>query len=142
MTLPLQRTPLAADIDTIFDRFWSDWNLPTPLEQSSSPSLDVYEKDGTYVADMAVPGYKPENIDVEVSGNVLTITGKYDYDTKADDVKYHRREIRRGSFERTIALPQEMEPGSVQAKTERGILHITARPLKAAPNTKVKVTGG
>ena len=141
MPLPTVRRSITGDLDTVFDRFFSDWNLPISFDVPTAPSVDFYEKDGTYYAEVAVPGYKPEDIDVETTGNTMTISGTYDTTTKTDDVKYHRREIRRGAFERLITLPQEIDPGSVSAKIERGILHITAKPMKAAPQTKIKVTG-
>ena len=141
MPLPTLRSAITGDLDKVFDRFWSDWNLPMTVELPAAPSLDVYEKDGTYHIDLAVPGYRPEDIDVEVTGAVLTIIGKYDTTVKNDDMKYHRREIRRGAFERTVTLPLEIDPASVTAKVERGILTISAKPMKMTANTKIKVTG-
>ncbi|HET9028592.1 MAG TPA: Hsp20/alpha crystallin family protein [Candidatus Aquilonibacter sp.] len=142
MPLPTVRQAITGDIDQLFDRFWSDWNLPMSYELPVAPSLDVYEKDGTFNVDLAVPGYKPTDIDVEVAGNLMTISGKYDTTTKTDDAKYHRREIRRGAFERAVTLPQELDPATVTAKVEQGILHVTAKPMKTTATTKIKVTGG
>jgi HSP20 family protein len=141
MPLPTLRSSVTGDIDSVFDRFLSDWSLPMSLDVPAAPSLDVYEKGGTYYAELAIPGYKPEDVNVDVSGNILTVNGKFDTTTKAEDAKYHRREIRRGAFERSIALPQELDPATITAKVERGILNITAKPMKATTSTKVKVTG-
>ena len=141
MPLPTLRNAIAGDLDKVFDRFWSDWNLPLTVELPAAPSLDLYEKDGTYFIDLAVPGYVAQDIDVDVAGNMLTLTGKYDTTVKNDDWKYHRREIRRGAFERTVTLPLEIDPASVAAKVERGILTISAKPMKMTANTKIKVTG-
>lgn len=142
MALPTLRSAITGDLDRVFDRFLSDWNVPMTLELPTAPSLDVFEKDGVYTVELAIPGYKPEDIDVEASANTLTITGKYDTTQKVDEAKYHRREIRRGAFERTVTFPLEIDPATITAKTERGILHVTAKAMKAAPNTKIKVTGG
>lgn len=143
MSLPTFRGAITGgDLDKVFNRFLSDWGLPMAVEIPGAPSLDVLEKDdGTYAVELAIPGYRPEDVDVEVSGNVLTVTGKYDTTAQAEDVKYRRREIRRGAFERSITFPMEIDPDSVTAKTERGILHIEAKPMKKTTSAKVKVTG-
>jgi HSP20 family protein len=141
MPLPTMRSAITGDLDTVFDRFLNDWNLPLAFELPTAPSIDFYEKDGTFYAEIAVPGYKPEDIEVETTGNILTIVGKYDTTKKLDEAKYHRREIRRGAFQRSVTLPLEIDPATVTAKVERGILLVTAKPMKAAANTKVKVTG-
>jgi HSP20 family protein len=144
MALPTVRESITGDIDTLFDRLLGDWGFPkfeVPAFQQMLPALDLYEKDGKYIAEMAVPGYKSEHINVEVNGNVLTVSGKLDETTVKNDAKYHRREIRRGSFSRSISLPQEIDPNSVNAKVERGILTVTSAPTKPIANKKIPVTG-
>jgi HSP20 family protein len=101
------------------------------------PNVEVSEKDGNYVVDVALPGFRREDINVEVSGNELTITGKYE--RKQEDGKKHYSEMRQASFTRTLVLPQELNADQVDATFDNGILHITARPLSAIASKKVQI---
>lgn len=142
MALPTVRTAIRGDIDSLFDRFWSDWNLPLAFEYPSTPSLDLYEKDGAFCLELAVPGYRSEDIEIEANSGVITVSGKYEQKTADKELNYHRREIRRGGFTRSVALPQEIDPGSVTAKVEHGILTVTATPMKPVANRKIAITTG
>jgi HSP20 family protein len=146
MALPTTRGSVTGEIDTLFDQLLDDWGFPRmtmpTVAARALPAVDIYEKDGRYVTELAVPGYKNDNINVEVNGNVLTVSGQYDESTAKDDAKYHRREIRRGSFSRSIALPQEIDPNSVQAKVERGILTVSMSPVKPIAPKKIPISGG
>jgi HSP20 family protein len=142
MALPTTtRTPLS-DIDSFFDQMLGDWGFPrVEIPSVTLPALDLYEKDGKYVAEVSVPGYKTDDINVEVNGHVLTISGKYGESTDTRDAKYHRREIRRGSFSRSVSLPQELDQNSVTAKVDRGILKVIAAPAKPIENKKIPISG-
>jgi HSP20 family protein len=146
MALPTTRSSVTGEIDVLFDQLLDDWGFPRmampTVPTRALPAVDLYEKDGKYVTELAVPGYKNDNINVEVNGNVLTVSGQYDETTSKDDAKYHRREIRRGSFSRSIAVPQEIDPNSVQAKVERGILSVTMSPVKPLAPKKIPISGG
>lgn len=141
MALPTTRTPVA-DLDTFFDQLLGDWGFPRMEAPALSvPALDFYEKDGKYVTELAVPGYNTNDINVEVNGNVLSVSGKHSETTEKNDAKYHRREIRRGSFTRSISVPQELDPNSVSAKIDRGILTIVASPAKPIENKRIPISG-
>ena len=139
MALPSIRTAIRGDIDTLFDRFWGDWNLPLAIDYPTLPSLDLYENNGTFYLELAVPGYRGEEIEVEANNGIITVSGTHEQKKAEDDVNYHRREIRRGSFTRSVALPQEIDPGSVSAKVENGLLTVTANPMKPMANRKIAV---
>ncbi|MGB8907556.1 MAG: Hsp20/alpha crystallin family protein [Candidatus Cybelea sp.] len=61
-------------LDRMFDSFF-DWQLPAPRISYAVAPLDIYEKDGKYVLEMAAPGFDPKEVNVEVSGATVTITG-------------------------------------------------------------------
>jgi len=94
------------------------------------PLMDVYEKDGGYVVECAVPGFKKDDIKVEVVGNSLRVTGTLAEEKKEEMPHFHRRELRRESFARTIDFPQEIDPEKVTASVEDGMLKITLQPAK------------
>lgn len=104
-----------------------------------TPSVELSEKDGNYVIDMALPGFDPKNIDIEVSGNEITISGTYE--RKQEDRKTHYSEMQQASFSRTIAFPQEVDADKVTASFENGMLRITAPPLAPIKAKKVAIKG-
>jgi HSP20 family protein len=108
----------------------------------SAPALDLYEKDGRYFIDCALPGYKKGDIRVEANDDSVTITGSYEQRKNEDKAHYHHREVRRGSFSRTIALPQSIDRASITAAFENGMLHVTMRPTQTIQESKTVPISG
>jgi HSP20 family protein len=103
------------------------------------PSVEVYEQGGNYVIDMAVPGFNRDDIDIEVSGSEITISGKYE--RKQEDRKTHYSEMQQASFTRTIVLPHDINADKVTATLDNGILHITAPPVAPISAKKIAIKG-
>lgn len=104
------------------------------------PAINLYEKEGIYTLECAVPGYKKDDITVEARGDQVMISGSYSQEKSDEKNHYHRREIRQGSFTRTLSLPQEVDPDQVTAKLENGMLKITLHPTKAIKSKTIPVT--
>jgi HSP20 family protein len=124
--------------DEMFDTFL-DWQLPTRQFAYAATPLDLYEEDGKYVLEMTVPGFDPKEINVEVSGGTVLVTGEHTEKTEKKDVRYHRREMRRGSFSRSVTLPQDLDANAVTAKVEKGILKVELTPVKPISPKKIEV---
>ena len=92
--------------------------------QGFVPALDLSETTDGYLVEIAVPGLKPEDLDVMVENNVLTIKGKLDRQAEDRQRNYHRIERRYGSFQRTIALPSTVKADSIAADLNNGILRL------------------
>jgi len=94
--------------------------------QMSMPAVDMYQTDNEIVVKAAVPGAKADDVQINVTGEVLPIKGALG--EKEEEVKekaYHLRERRWGMFERTIALPTDVLADKAKAEFENGILTIT-----------------
>jgi HSP20 family protein len=123
------------------DRLMQDsFVLPTiPLWRSYEGNLavDLYEKDDNVLVEAAVPGFKPEEIDINVSGETLTIKGETKTEKESKDNKnYIRRERTFGSFERIITLPEGLDTDKASAKFENGVLTLTfPKSEKVKPKT-------
>jgi HSP20 family protein len=117
-------------------------NVMLPDTSALAPAMDVYEKDGNYVVETAIPGFKKEEIHIEICDNRLTVYGKA-AEEKTEEAKgrYHYRELRRGTFSRTVAFPADIDAERVDATYEHGILKITLPPIKPAPSKKVAIKG-
>ncbi len=111
------------------DRLFDD-AFTRPLGRNGNlgmPSIDMYQTDNEVVVKAALPGWKPEDVEITVNNDVLTLRGEYKQESeeKDKDATYHIREQQRGSFERQVMLPTEVQADKAQADFENGILSIT-----------------
>jgi HSP20 family protein len=137
-TLPLGS--LREELDNLLSRF-GDWEGQW-ASQLMSPSLDVAESEGAVDVTMDVPGMKAENIDIQVVGNRLTISGerKEEKEEKGNGKSYHRIERHMGSFSRTVALPCDVDEAKVDASYQNGVLKIRLPKSEGAKAHKIKVS--
>jgi HSP20 family protein len=102
----------------------------------STLAIDMYETEDAAVVKTAVPGVKPDDIDITISGNTLTISGETKEEEEVKEDNYIRRERRYGSFSRSVVLPETLKPDEAEASFEDGILTLT---IPKAPEAKPKV---
>jgi len=104
--------------------------------------LDMYETQDEVVVKAAIPGVKPEDIEVTVTGDLLTIKGEFKSENDERDEKrnYHRQERRYGSFSRQVALPTSVNSDACQADFENGVLTLTLPKAEEAKVKKVQIT--
>jgi HSP20 family protein len=103
------------------------------------PSVDVYEEKDTVVIKAELPGMRKEDIEVNLTGDTLTIKGekKEDKEVKEDD--YYRRERSYGSFLRTMALPCEVKSEQIKANFKDGVLEIRLPKTEEARKKSIAV---
>ncbi|HLJ83517.1 MAG TPA: Hsp20/alpha crystallin family protein [Candidatus Eremiobacteraceae bacterium] len=109
-------------------------------DQFIMPAIDLYNKDGKYNVEVALPGLDKKDIEIQVEGNSLTISGKYATEQVEKEKKYQYREMRRGSFSRSVSLPEDIDADKVTAEFDKGILKIQIPSLKPAQPTKVTIS--
>jgi HSP20 family protein len=112
------------------------WLAPTA---GTELALDMYETDNDLVVTAAVPGLSPEDVDVTVVGDVLTIKGETKSEIKNDKANYHRQERRYGSFLRSVALPLAVQLDKADAKFADGVLTVTLPKAEAAKPRSIKI---
>lgn len=95
-----------------------------------SLAVDVYEKDDALVVKAAVPGVKPEELDITVTGDVLNIKGEVKEEQEIAAENYHRREFRYGAFCRSLRLPIEVDVDKADATFKDGVLTLTLPKLE------------
>lgn len=88
-----------------------------------NPSVDMFAENDDLLIKAALPRVGQEDVEITLSGGVLTLSGECAPERSATD--YHLREIRRGPFKRSIALPTDSDPSKVKARFEDGMLRIT-----------------
>jgi HSP20 family protein len=110
------------------DRLFDDaFTHPINLRDGglSAPAVDMYQTDDEIVVKAALPGFKADEVQINVTGDVLTIRGERQHEEEKTDKAWHIREQRWGSFERSIALPTAIVSDRADANFENGILTIT-----------------
>jgi HSP20 family protein len=101
------------------------------------PSIDLKEDDGSLVLTAELPGMSDQDIDVEVKNGVLTLKGekKHTYEDKKDDVQIMER--RYGQVQRSLRLPESVDPDKISAKFDNGVLTVTMpKKPEAAPEAR------
>ena len=91
----------------------------------STPAVDMYQTDNDVVVKAALPGFKADDVQINVTGDVLTIRGEMKFEDEQKDKAWHIREHRWGSFERSISLPTDVVSEKAQADFDNGILTVT-----------------
>ena len=122
----MQRTYLGLDSQRTFD-------LP----------MDIYETHNSYEIEVSLPGIHPEDVDITLNSNVLTIRGEVRVDEEKDGKNYHLRERRSGSFIRSITLPSSVNEDKIVANYENGLLKLRLpKAVEAMPkHIEIKTTG-
>ena len=110
------------------DRLFDDaFTRPLSLTGSnwSVPAVDMYQTDNEVVVKAALPGIKADEVQINVTGEVLTLKGETRQENETKEKAYHIREQRWGAFERAIVLPTEVVADKAKADFENGVLTIT-----------------
>lgn len=139
---------MGQDFDQVFDRllvprFLTEPLLPPfPIETTGAewiPVMDIVETAAEYVVRFEVPGIHKENLDINLTGEVLTITGKREVAPALEGEGYLVRERAFGKFVRTIRLPAPVADKKVLAEYRDGVLVLHLPKVTAAPATKILI---
>lgn len=103
--------------------------------QGFAPAIDVYETKDDVVVEAPLAGVDPKDVEINIEKDVLTIKGEVKKETEVDDKNYYRKEVRSGSFFRSVALPAHVLSDKAEAESAQGLLKIT---IPKAPEAKPK----
>jgi HSP20 family protein len=102
----------------------------------SSPAIDMYQTDNEVVVKAALPGIKSDEVQINVTGDILTLRGETKQEEERKDKSWHMREQRWGAFERSVRLPTTVVADQAKADFENGILTVTLpKSEKVKPKT-------
>jgi HSP20 family protein len=91
----------------------------------ATPAIDMYQTDNEVVVKASIPGLKAEEVQINVTGDMLTIKGEVKQEEERKDRAWHIREHHFGSFERSIVLPTDVKSDKAEAVFENGILTVS-----------------
>ncbi len=101
--------------------------------------LDVSENEDAYIVKASIPGVNPDDIDITLVDNVLTIKAEIKEEKDIEEAKYHLRERRFGVFSRSITLPTAVDADKVEAVYEHGVLTLTIPKAEEVKARKIEV---
>lgn len=114
-------------------------SFPAAARGGLMPAVDVYDRADAVVVETALPGVKPEQVELSIENNILTVRGSSQRKTEVDEKDYYRKEIRSGQFMRQVALPAGVKEDGAQASFKDGILSVTIPKLEAPKAKAIKI---
>jgi len=131
-------------LNSIFNDFARPASGETESLNSGSflPAVDIYEDAQKLALRIEVAGIKPEDVDIRVENNTLTVKGERKFSSEEKEENYHRIERRYGSFVRSFTLPQTVDTEQVTANYEHGLLSIELPKKPEAKPKQIKVAIG
>lgn len=109
------------------------------LEQDGQLSVDVYQTPSEIVVVSMVAGVRPEDLQVNITRDMITIRGKREENRTISDENFFTRELYWGTFSRTILLPQEIEPEEAEATEKHGLLIIRLPKIDKGKKSTLRV---
>lgn len=108
-------------------------------DEDGELSVDVYQTPNEIIIESMLAGVKPEDLQIAITRDMVTIKGRRDGNTQIADDDYFYKELYWGAFSRSILLPHEVETDNVEAVEKHGLLIIRLPKIDKAKQTKVKV---
>lgn len=117
-----------------------DFNLD--LQTAFTPSFDIKETPDAYVFEADMPGIRREDLEINLTGNRLTITGKRDAQPRIEGEHHFMLERSFGSFSRTFNLPEGVDAGKVTADLKDGVLTLALHKVPEVKPRKIEISVG
>ena len=127
----------------VIDAFIDDFLRNTPFSGmgqdnvSETVSMDMYETDNAVVLEVALPGFKRDDIKISIEDNMLTIEGQRK--TETENKKYHMKEIYSESFMRSVTIPVKIDSENAEAALKDGVMTITLPKAKEAKAKNIEI---
>ncbi|HEX9120815.1 MAG TPA: Hsp20/alpha crystallin family protein [Terriglobales bacterium] len=141
---PFQELNLITNrMNRLFQDTYGQGSTEESLTTSSFvPPVDIYEDEHNITLKIEVPGIEQKDMDVRMENNTLTVRGERKFEKEEKEENFHRVERRYGSFFRAFTLPNTVDPDSVKADYDNGLLKITLAKKAEAKPKQIKVNVG
>lgn len=130
-------------LNSLFQDYNRGENSGDPVSAASFvPPVDIYEDEHKIVLKLEVPGMKQEDLDIQLENNNLTVRGERKFEKEEKEENFHRVERRYGSFYRAFTIPNTVNPDSIKADYEAGVLRVQLEKRAEAKPKQIKVQVG
>lgn len=134
---------LQSRLNSLFQDYNRGENASDPVAAASfAPPVDIYEDAHNIVLKLEVPGMKQEDLDIQIENNNLTVRGERKFEKEEKEENFHRIERRYGSFYRAFTIPNTVNPESIKADYDAGVLRIQLEKRAEAKPKQIKVQVG
>jgi HSP20 family protein len=127
------------DFDDLFDRFLGRGKRGAKAADAFEPAVESYIEGDRMVVRADLPGIDPKNVEITVTGNVLTIKGAREEKREEKERNFVFKEVSYGSFERSITLPEGVKADDIKAAYKDGVLELSAPAPKELAARKVPI---
>jgi HSP20 family protein len=121
-----------------FEKMLQEWPGYTNL-QSFVPAVDVYQDDDNVFVETPLPGIDIKDVNIAIANDILTIEGSSEHKSEVDEKDYYRKEVRSGSFHRSLALPASVNGDKAEAAYKDGVLKITIPKEEKVKPKKINI---
>ena len=129
-----------------FDRLWDDsmvrQYLSRPLVDGGYMLIDVYQTDEDVVLKATMPGVKPEEVDISITGDTVTIKGEQKAEEETKEENYFYRERRFGTFSRSIQIPVQVQGEKAEAEFDNGVLTLKLPKAEEIKPKQIRIKPG
>lgn len=124
-----------------FLRPWNEWFTDSawPERALTVPAVNITETDKSYNLSVAAPGMKKEDFNIDVQGNIISISAAKEESTEAKEKNYSRQEYNYSSFCRSFTLPDEVKQDAIEAEYKDGVLNLRLPKTEAAQKASKKI---
>ena len=133
------------DMDDLFTRFFGDWERGespwAPLAAGFWPHVESHVDGKTLCIKADLPGIDPKDVEVTVTGNVLTLKGERKAEQEHKEGNYLQREVSYGTFERSFTLPEGVKADEVHCRYSNGVLELTISLPETMVPKKIAIEG-
>jgi len=131
-------TRLHDQMDDLVSNFFEGWEMPF-WGHRHWPAVDMEEKENEFLVTTEIPGCRAEDVDISVSGNVLTIAGEKKQHEEKKEGSYYHSERCFGSFRRELMLTNEVDAGKIEAVCKDGVLSVRLPKTEKTKPIKVRI---
>ena len=125
-------------LNSVIEDFWGKDFLTKMETGTSIPAVNVFENENEFEVEVAAPGFKKDEFNIEVNNNTLTISSEHEEKIEEKEKKATRKEFSYKSFERTFTLPKDVNEDEITAEYNDGMLKVHLPKKKLAVNAKLK----
>ena len=138
---PFERevSPFRRDIEDLWNRFFGETPLARKVAEEWWPTVDMAETKDSFIVKAELPGLDAKDVEVSISGDVLTIKGEKKKEEQEKDEHHYRAERYYGSFQRSFQLPTSIKADKIEAAFDKGVLKVTLPKVEEAKKKRIEV---
>jgi len=133
-------------VPSVFTDFFNDYfngGMSPAAYSASVPAVNIHESENDFSVQLAVPGMKKSDFNIEVENGILTISAEMESEKNEENVKYTRKEFSYSSFKRSFTMPESVNPDKISASYENGVLNLMLpkkEESKVKPSRAIKIS--